>query len=215
VTASSTKDTQAARELGLVFFEQMLRTRNLEDEVQRMFALGLVRGTTHLCKGQEAVPNPVLYLEHKNLYNVTGPLGAGDGATIGSAAIVREGTDVTLVASQLMRYRAIDAAELLAAAGISAEVVDPRSMVPFDLETVVASVARTNRLICVQECPPRRSWGASVIAALVAETFELLDAPPLLVGGDETSIPYAGDLEAAWLPTPERIADAARLTVAY
>jgi pyruvate dehydrogenase E1 component beta subunit len=70
-------------------------------------------------------------------------------------------------------------------------------------------------LICVQECPPGGSWGASVIAALVAENFELLDAPPLLVGGDETPIPYAGDLEAAWLPTPERIADTARLTVAY
>jgi pyruvate/2-oxoglutarate/acetoin dehydrogenase E1 component len=168
-----------------------------------------------LLRNAIADPNPVLYLEHKNLYNVTGPLGAGDGATIGSAAVVREGTDVTLVASQLMRYRAMDAAELLAADGISAEVVDPRSMVPFDLDTVVGSVARTNRLICVQECPPGGSWGASVIAALVAENFELLDAPPLLVGGDETPIPYAGDLEAAWLPTPERIADTARLTVAY
>jgi pyruvate dehydrogenase E1 component beta subunit len=160
-------------------------------------------------------PNPVLFFEHKNLYNTTGPLDTGAPATLGTAAVAREGTDVTLVATQLMRYRALEAAELLAADGISAEVIDPRTLVPFDLETVVASVAKTNRLICVQESPQGGSWGATVVAAFVGEHLELLDAPPLLVGGDETPIPYAGDLEAAWLPSPERIAAAARRTLAY
>jgi pyruvate dehydrogenase E1 component beta subunit len=160
-------------------------------------------------------PNPVLFFEHKNLYNTTGELEADVPAAIGKAAVAREGSDITLVASQLMRYRALEAAELLAAEGVSAEVIDPRTMIPFDLETVGASLNRTNRLICVQECPQGGSWGATMVAALMAEQFESFDAPPILVGGDETPIPYSGELEAAWLPSPERIADAARRTLAY
>ena len=160
-------------------------------------------------------PNPVLFFEHKNLYNTTGELEAAVPAAIGKAAVAREGSDITLVASQLMRYRALEAAELLAAEGVSAEVIDPRTMIPFDLETVGASLNRTNRLICVQECPQGGSWGATMVAALMAEQFESFDAPPILVGGDETPIPYSGELEAAWLPSPERIADAARRTLAY
>ena len=160
-------------------------------------------------------PNPVLFFEHKNLYNTAGELEAQVPATIGSAAVAREGSDITLVASQLMRYRALEAAELLAAEGLSAEVIDPRTMIPFDLETVGASVNKTNRLICVQECPRGGSWGATLVAALMAEQFESFDAPPILVGGDETPIPYSGELEAAWLPSPERIAEAARATLAY
>jgi acetoin:2,6-dichlorophenolindophenol oxidoreductase subunit beta len=160
-------------------------------------------------------PNPVLYLEHKNLYTVSGPLEDGDTATIGRAVVVREGTDITLVASQQMRYRALEAAELLAAKGISAEVIDPRTMVPFDVETVAASITKTNRLLCVQECSSGGSWGATLVAALVADQFELFDAPPLLVGGDETPIPFAAELEAAWIPSAERIVEAAHLTLAY
>jgi acetoin:2,6-dichlorophenolindophenol oxidoreductase subunit beta len=160
-------------------------------------------------------PNPVLYLEHKNLYTVPGPIDEGEPAVIGRAEVVREGTDITLVASQQMRYRALEAAELLAADGISAEVIDPRTMIPFDLETVAASVTKTNRLICVQECSRGGSWGATMIAALVTDQFEMFDAPPLLVGGDETPIPFAAELEAAWIPSPERIVVAARQTLAY
>jgi pyruvate/2-oxoglutarate/acetoin dehydrogenase E1 component len=160
-------------------------------------------------------PNPVLYLEHKNLYNLSGPVSDDDLDVIGRAAIVREGSDITLVASQLMRHRALDAAELLAAEDISAEVIDPRTMVPFDLETVQTSLAKTNHLICVQECSPGGSWGATLLSSLVSESLELFDAPPLLVGGDDTPIPYAGVLEAAWLPSPARIIDGVRRTLAY
>jgi pyruvate/2-oxoglutarate/acetoin dehydrogenase E1 component len=160
-------------------------------------------------------PNPVLYLEHKNLYNLTGLVGDDDVDIIGRAAVVREGSDITLVASQLMRHRAIEAAELLEAENVSAEVIDPRTMVPFDLETVRASLAKTNHLICVQECSPGGSWGATMFAALASDSLELFDAPPLLVGGDDTPIPYAGVLEAAWLPSPERIVEAVRQTLAY
>ncbi|MGA8682236.1 MAG: alpha-ketoacid dehydrogenase subunit beta [Acidimicrobiales bacterium] len=160
-------------------------------------------------------PNPVLYLEHKHLYNITGPLEGHDPATIGQAKLVRDGSDLTLVASQLMLHRALETAAVLAEQGISAEVIDPRTMVPFDLETVANSVVKTKRLLCVQECSFGGSWGATMIAALVGSRFEDFDAPPLIVGGDETPIPFAADLEAAWLPSPERILEAARLTMAY
>ena len=160
-------------------------------------------------------PNPVLFFEHKNLYNLTGEVDSGEPIALGRAVVAREGSDITLVATQLMRHRALEAAELLAAEGVSVEVIDPRTLVPFDLATVIASVAKTNRLICVQECSQGGSWGATLIAALVAENFELLDAPPIIVGGEETPIPYSGALEAAWLPSAQRIATAARQTLAY
>ena len=159
--------------------------------------------------------NPVLYLEHKGLYNLTGPVSDADLDVIGRASVVREGSDITLVASQLMRHRALEAAELLAAENVSAEVIDPRTMVPFDYETVRSSITKTNNLICVQECSPGGSWGATLIATLAGDSLELFDAPPLLVGGDNTPIPYSGALEAAWLPSPERIVDAVRRTLAY
>jgi acetoin:2,6-dichlorophenolindophenol oxidoreductase subunit beta len=160
-------------------------------------------------------PNPVLFLEHKNLYNVSGPFGEDEPATIGRAVVAREGSDVTLVASQQMRYRALEAAESLAASDISVEVVDPRTTVPFDLETVAASVAKTSRLICVQECSRSGSWGATLVAELVTGHFDLFDAPPVIVGGDETPIPFAAELEAAWIPSAERIVAAVHETLGY
>ena len=160
-------------------------------------------------------PNPVLYLEHKNLYNLAGSLADDGPAVIGRGVVVREGTDITLVASQLMRHRALEAAAALAAEGVAAEVIDPRTMVPFDLELVAASLAKTHRLLCIQECSRGGSWGATMIAALAGDRFELFDAPPLLVGGDETPIAYAAALEQAWLPSPEHIVQAARATLAY
>ena len=160
-------------------------------------------------------PNPVLFLEHKNLYNVSGPFGEDEPATIGRAVVAREGNDVTLVATQQMRYRALEAAELLAAADISVEVVDPRTMVPFDLETVAASLAKTSRLICVQECSRSGSWGATLVAELITGHFDLFDAPPVIVGGDETPIPFAAELEAAWIPSAERIVSAVHETLGY
>jgi pyruvate/2-oxoglutarate/acetoin dehydrogenase E1 component len=149
------------------------------------------------------------------LYNLTGPVSDADLDVIGRASIVREGSDITLVASQMMRHRALEAAELLAAENVSAEVIDPRTMVPFDYDTVRSSITKTNNLICIQECSPGGSWGATLIATLTGDSLELFDAPPLLVGGDDTPIPYAGALEAAWLPSPERIVDAVRRTLAY
>jgi acetoin:2,6-dichlorophenolindophenol oxidoreductase subunit beta len=161
-------------------------------------------------------PDPVLFFEHKGLLNVSGAVPDGaDGARLGRADVVRAGEHVTVVASQLMRHRALEAADALAGEGIEVELIDPRTLVPFDFETVRASVERTSRIVIAQEAPLAGSWGATLAARLAIEAFELLDAPPAIVGGDDTPIPYAGVLENAWLPDARRIAAAIRATVAF
>jgi pyruvate/2-oxoglutarate/acetoin dehydrogenase E1 component len=161
-------------------------------------------------------PDPVLYFEHKGLFNLKGELPAGaPPLSLGSADVVREGADVTVVATQLMRHRALEAADLLAEEGTSVEVIDPRTLVPFDRDTVAASLDRTNRLVVVQEAPPGGSWGATLIASMMQDRFEMLDAPPRLIAADETPVPYAGPLEAAWMPDAERIAAGIRDTVTF
>jgi len=160
--------------------------------------------------------DPVLYFEHKGLFGRREEL-ADDAPIVplGVADVVRAGEHCTVVATQLMRHRAVEAAEQLAGEGISVEVIDPRTLVPFDHDAVRASVEKTNRLVVAQEGSAGGSWGGTLIAALLQEGFELLDAPPLLVCSEETPVAYAAELEAAWLPSAERIADAVRRTVAY
>ena len=113
-----------------------------------------------------------------------------------------------MVATQLMRHRAVEAAEQLAAEGISCEVIDPRTIAPLDTATILESVGRTGRLVCVQEAPANGSWGQSVITAVAVEGFELLDAQPALVAADPIPVPYARTLEEATLPS--RRADRSR-----
>jgi pyruvate dehydrogenase E1 component beta subunit len=169
-----------------------------------------------LLRGAIEDPNPVLVFEHRRLLGLKGELPADAGAAaLGRAEVVRPGKHVTVVAAQLMRHRALEVAERLAGDGIEAEVIDPRTLVPFDDETVVASLERTNRLVVVQEAPPGGSWGASLIARVCGGQFELLDAPPALVAADETPIPYAEALEEAWLPGLDQIEAAIRDSVGF
>jgi acetoin:2,6-dichlorophenolindophenol oxidoreductase subunit beta len=150
--------------------------------------------------------DPVIVFEHKALYPRTGELGDPRSALpIGRAAVVRAGNDITVVAAQLMLHRALEAAEALAAEGISCEVIDPRSIAPLDVVTVLRSLERTGRLACVQESPAAGSWGQAVVAECVAGGFELLDAPPLVVAADPVPVPYAESLEDATLPNVDRI----------
>lgn len=161
-------------------------------------------------------PDPVLVFEHKALYNLKGELpDAPEPAQLGRARVVWEGTDVTVVALQAMCHRAVEAAEVLAGEGASVAVIDPRTLVPFDLETIVRSLKTTNRLVVVQEAPPGGSWGATLVSRIAQEHFELLDAPPLLIAADETPVPYAGPLEDAWKPGAGRIADGLRTTLSF
>jgi pyruvate dehydrogenase E1 component beta subunit len=161
-------------------------------------------------------PDPVLVFEHKGLLNAKGAFEDPPvRVELGRADVVRRGEQVTVVATQLMRHRAVEAAERLAREDVSVEVIDPRTLVPFDLDTVRSSVDVTNRLVVVQEAPPGGSWGATLVARMAQERLELFDAPPLLVAADETPIPYSTPLEEAWLPSAERIIAAIRETLAY
>ena len=164
-----------------------------------------------LLRGAVLDDDPVLVFEHKGLYNSKGELPDDPGpGELGRAEVARAGSDVTVVATQLMRHRALEAAAALAAESISAEVVDPRTLVPLDLETIGASVDRTNNLVVVQEAPVGGSWGETVIAGVVAERFDSLDSPPALVAADATPIPFAHSLERAWAPSAEKIAATVR-----
>jgi acetoin:2,6-dichlorophenolindophenol oxidoreductase subunit beta len=156
--------------------------------------------------------DPVLYFEHKAMLNHKGELPDGNRGPfqLGRAAVVRPGSDVTVVATQLMRLRAAEAAEALAAEGTSVELIDPRTLVPLDMETIGDSVERTGRLVVVQESSQSGSWGASLVARVIDERFDALDAPPLLISSDDTPVPYAGPLEQAWLPSADRVAGAIR-----
>ena len=160
--------------------------------------------------------NPVLVFEHKNLFGVKGSLPEGDGfVPLGLADVVRSGRDVTIVATQQMRYRALEAAERLQEKDVDVEVIDPRTLVPFDDRTVIESLGRTSRLVVVQEAPVDGSWGASLIARIVTQNFSLLDAPPALVAADPTPVPYASNLEALWLPSVDRIVEAVEQATLY
>ncbi|HEY4276796.1 MAG TPA: alpha-ketoacid dehydrogenase subunit beta [Conexibacter sp.] len=169
-----------------------------------------------LMRAAVADDDPVLFFEHKHLYNARGELDdAPEPVAIGQALVVRPGDDVTIVATQAMRLQAEQAAETLAQDGISAEVIDPRTVLPLDVATVMESVGRTRRVVVAQESPPDGSWGASLVARICAEGFEWLDAPPLLLSADETPVPYADDLERLWMPDAERIVAATRRTVEF
>jgi pyruvate dehydrogenase E1 component beta subunit len=169
-----------------------------------------------LLRGAIEDPDPVLVFEHRRLLQLKGPAPVSPNALpLGQADVVRRGEHVTVVATQLMRHRALEAAEPLAADGIEVELIDPRTLVPFDLAAVVTSLEKTNRLVVVQEAPPRGSWGATLVAEVCAAQFELLDAPPELVACDETPVPYAEELEEAWMPSTDDIAQAIRRCVAF
>jgi pyruvate/2-oxoglutarate/acetoin dehydrogenase E1 component len=150
--------------------------------------------------------DPVLYFEHKAMYNIKGELPeAPEPLIIGKTGLVRSGEHVTIVATQLMRQRAERAADTLATEGIEVELLDPRTILPLDLGTIGASVEKTEHLVVVQESSAPGSWGATVVAEVACRWFDALDAPPVIISGPDTPVPYAGALEAAWLPGEERI----------
>lgn len=159
-----------------------------------------------------ADPDPVLIFEHKLLYKMKGEVPSGYYITpIGKAAVRRNGTDLTIVASSIMVHRSLEAAERLAKDGIQVEVIDLRSIRPIDHETILASVRKTGRLLVVYEGVKSYGVGAE-ISAMVAESdaFDFLDAPIVRLGGAEAPIPYNPDLERAAVPQVDTIEAAAR-----
>jgi len=159
--------------------------------------------------------NPVIFLEHKALYATKGAVPEAPYAIpLGKADVKRAGTDVTLVATQAMVSRALAAAGDLEKDGVSVEVIDPRSLVPLDEATILASVARTGRLVIAHEAVKRGGWGAE-LAALVAEhALDVLDAPIVRVAARNVPMPYNDSLERATIPSQQDIAAALRGVVA-
>ena len=159
--------------------------------------------------------NPVVYLHHYMLMLDKGEVPEGDHVVpFGVADIKRAGSDVTIVATAWMVKKSLAAAEQLANEGISAEVVDPRTLAPLDVETIVASVKKTGRLVLVDQAP-RHSSAAAVIAGEVAEHgFSFLKAPVKMVTALDTSIPYSEPLESYVLPSEEKIVQAVKSVLA-
>ncbi len=148
----------------------------------------------------------VVFFENKLLYALSGEVPEGEYVIpLGKADVKREGTDVTIVAISRMVHQALEAADTLQASGISVEIVDPRSLSPLDEVTILNSVAKTHRLVVVDEDNPRCS-AATDIAALVADkAFTELDAPIKLVTAPHTPVPFSPPLEQFYIPSPERI----------
>jgi pyruvate/2-oxoglutarate/acetoin dehydrogenase E1 component len=158
-----------------------------------------------------AIDDPVIFCEHKLLYyHLKADKLPSEALPTGKARIAREGRDMTIVAYSAMVHEALLAADELATEGAQIEVVDLRSVKPLDTDTVMASVARTGRLLCVGESWPWGGVTAEVIARVASEGFGLLDAPPQRLNAKDTPVPYHPSLWAAHRPTARSIAAAAR-----
>jgi pyruvate dehydrogenase E1 component beta subunit len=157
-------------------------------------------------------PDPVMVFEHKLLYKMKGEVPADPyRVPIGKAVVRREGRDVTIVATAIMVHRALEAAEALAGDGIDAEVVDLRTLRPLDRDTVIESVKKTSRLVCVYEGVKTLGIGAEISAMIAeSEAFDYLDAPIVRLGGAESPIPYNPVLEKAAVPQTPDIVTAVR-----
>ncbi len=159
-----------------------------------------------------ADPNPVVFIENKTLYFRKGEVPEpAERVPIGEAATLRAGGDVTIVALSRLVHEALAAADRLAAEdGIEAEVIDPRTLVPLDLEAIVASVEKTGRLVVAHEAVKRGGFGAEIAAQVQEAAFDYLDAPVTRVGAPFAPIPFSSPLEDAYLPGTDTIVAAVR-----
>jgi pyruvate dehydrogenase E1 component beta subunit len=157
-------------------------------------------------------PNPVIVLENEVVYGQSFecPTDPDFILPIGKAKVERPGTDVTIVAFSICVGYAMQAAEALAAQGISAEVINLRSIRPLDVETIAASVRKTNRLVSVEEGWPYAGIGSEIAAVLMEHCFDWLDAPMARVHGADVPMPYAANLEKLALPSVQMVVDAAK-----
>jgi pyruvate dehydrogenase E1 component beta subunit len=152
--------------------------------------------------------DPVMFIEHEGLYGVKGEVPDGDYLVpLGKADIKRSGKDVTLVTLSKMVYVCQAAAAQLADKGIDVEIVDLRCLNPLDMETVLQSVGKTHRAVTVEECWLTGGWGGEVVARIMADGFDLLDAPVLRVAGEDVPMPYNRELEKSAIPDADRVVE--------
>ena len=153
--------------------------------------------------------DPILFFEHKRGYEIRGEVPEGDFTIpFGKAVVAREGTDITIVAVSIMRHKALAAAVELSEMGIECEVIDPRTIYPFDYETVLSSVAKTHRLVVVHESNRRSGIGGEILSQVVEKSFDQLRARPAIVAGLDVPMPYNRKLEALVIPSELRIKQA-------
>ncbi len=159
--------------------------------------------------------DPVLFFEHKMLYGVSGPVPEEEDFQVpfGQAAVVRAGRDVTVIAVNSMVGKALEAADVLEKEGISMEVVDPRTLVPLDKETLLSSVRKTSRLVVAAEAHRRSGPGAEIAAVIAEEGIEYLDGPIMRIGAKNVPLPYSPVLEKDVLPDVESILEAVRFLI--
>ncbi len=157
-------------------------------------------------------PNPVIFLENELIYGSSFDVPNDPDFTIpiGKAKVERSGADVTIVTFSIMVGKALEAAEILSAEGIDAEVINLRTLRPLDTETIVQSVKKTNRLVSVEEGWPVAGMGSEMAAVMMEQAFDYLDAPVVRVHGEDVPMPYAANLEALALPKPEHIVAAVK-----
>ena len=161
-------------------------------------------------------PNPVIFIEHESLYGVRGEVPDGDGEPLrfGEAAVRREGADVTIIGVLKMAQIAERAAAQLADEhGVEAEVIDPRTLRPLDLDTILASVRKTNRAVIVEEGWPHGGVGANLATLITEQAFDYLDAPVQRVTGADVHMPYSKRLEQAAIPHEEHVVKAVLATL--
>jgi pyruvate/2-oxoglutarate/acetoin dehydrogenase E1 component len=159
-------------------------------------------------------PNPVLYFEHKALYGRKGVISPLQIVPpLGGPTVVRAGRDITIVASQAMLSHALGAATILEGAGILAEVIDLRVMMPLEMAPISLSVSQTGRLLCVQEAPRGGSWSDTIVAALGVSHPAPWRTAPVILAGANAPVPYAAELESAYLPSVASIELAVRKLV--
>lgn len=159
-----------------------------------------------LLKSSLRSDDPILFFEHKRGYEIRGEVPDEDYTIpFGKAVVAREGADVTIVAVSIMRHKALSAASELSALGVECEVIDPRTVYPFDYETVLASVAKTHRLVVAHESNRRSGIGGEIVSQVVELAFDQLHARPVIVAGLDVPMPYNRKLEALVIPSEERI----------
>ena len=157
-------------------------------------------------------PNPVIFLENEILYGSSGEVPKIDDwiVPIGKAKIARPGKDVTIVSFARAMVYSLEAAQKLAEEGIEAEVIDLRTLRPLDIDTIIASVKKTNRIVTVEEEWPVCSIGSEICARIASDAFDYLDAPPTKVSGADVPMPYAANLEKLALPDAQRVIEAVK-----
>lgn len=153
--------------------------------------------------------DPVLFFEHKRGYEIQGEVPEDDYTIpFGQAVVRREGADVTIVAVSIMVHRALAAAEELSQMGIECEVIDPRTVYPFDYDTVIESLTKTHRLVVTHESTRRSGIGAEIVSQVTERAFDELDEAPVIVAGRNVPMPYNRTLESMVIPNEERLKDA-------